>query len=226
MVRIGSEFSPLARKLGIFSSSVVLALQLLYAVALFVGFQQLESENQPIQDPIFTLLEVLIILMMPVMVLLMASVHAWADPEKRLLSLVALLCMAMAAATTCTVHFLILTLSRQPEFSSLPDGALLFAFSWPSIAYSLDILAWDFFFALSTLFAAPVFFDGRLARWIRALMTASGLLALAGLAGVATGNMQLRNIGIVGYLLVFLVVCALLGALFYQTKPVVHGARE
>jgi hypothetical protein len=101
---------------------------------------------------------------------------------------------------------------------------LLFSFTWPSFAYSLDILAWDFFFALSMLFAAPVFADGQLARWIRALMTISGILALAGLTGAAVGDMQLRNIGILGYLVVFLVVAALLGVLFYQTKPVVNGA--
>jgi hypothetical protein len=224
MFQVGSEFSPLARGIGIFSSSAVVALQLFYAVALFIGFRQLDSENQQVADPIFTLLEFLIILMMPIMVTLMASVHAWTAAQKRLLSLTSLLFMSMAATITCTVHFLILTLSRQPEFSSLPEVVLLFSFTWPSFAYSLDILAWDFFFALSMLFAAPVFADGQLARWIRALMTISGILALAGLTGAAVGDMQLRNIGILGYLVVFLVVAALLGVLFYQTKPVVNGA--
>ena len=226
MLLTGTEFSPLARKIGIFSSSAVVTLQLLYGVALYIGLRQLESESQPIADPIFTLLEVLIILMMPIMVLLMAAVNAWAEVQKKLLSLVSLLFMAMAASTTCTVHFLILTLSRQAEFSSLQDVALLFSFSWPSIAYSLDILAWDFFFALSMLFAASVFSGGKLARWVRALMMISGILALAGLAGVATGDMQLRNIGIVGYLLVFLIVAALIGILFYRTEPVVRVAKE
>lgn len=70
------------------------------------------------------------------------------------------------------------------------------------------------------LFDAPVFSGGQPARWIRALMIISGVLAFAGLAGAATGDMQLRNIGIVGYLLVFLVVAALLGVLFYRTRPV------
>lgn len=224
MLQIGTEFSPLARKVGIFSASAVIVLQLLYAVALYIGFHQMESESQPIADPIFTFLEVLIILMMPIMVLLMASVNAWTNAQKKFLSLVALLFMTLAASTTCTVHFLILTLSRQPEFSSLPDVALLFSFRWPSIAYSLDILAWDFFFALSMLSAASVFSEGQLARWIRALMAISGILALAGLAGVATGDMQLRNIGIVGYLLVFLIVAVLLGVLFYRSKPAMHIA--
>ena len=83
----------------------------------------------------------------------------------------------------------------------------------------IDILGWDIFFPLSMLFAAPVFNGCRLAMWIRWLMIASGLLALAGLSGVAFGDMQLRNIGIVGYVPVFLVVAAFLGVLFYRTPP-------
>jgi hypothetical protein len=69
------------------------------------------------------------------------------------------------------------------------------------------------------LFAAPVFRGNRLAVWIRVLMIASGVLALAGLSGVVVGDMQLRNIGIVGYVGVFLVVAALLAVLFYRATP-------
>jgi hypothetical protein len=112
-----------------------------------------------------------------------------------------------------------LTLSRQVAFTSQSWLPLFLSFKWPSVAYALDILAWDFFFALSMFFAAPVFSGSRLARSIRVLMIASGVLALAGLSGVVAGDMQLRNIGIVGYVAVFLVVAGLLGLLFYRTRP-------
>jgi hypothetical protein len=69
------------------------------------------------------------------------------------------------------------------------------------------------------LFAAPAIRGTRLARWVRVLMIASGVLSLAGLSGVVTGNMQLRNIGIVGYDGVFLFVAALMAILFYRTTP-------
>jgi hypothetical protein len=68
-------------------------------------------------------------------------------------------------------------------------------------------------------FAAPVLSGSRLATSIRVLMIVSGVLALAGLSGVVAGDMQLRNIGIVGYLVLFLVVAGLLGVLFYRTRP-------
>jgi hypothetical protein len=51
------------------------------------------------------------------------------------------------------------------------------------------------------------------------LMIASGVLALGGLSGVLVGNMQLRNIGIVGYVGVFSVAALLLAVLFYRARP-------
>lgn len=51
-------------------------------------------------------------------------------------------------------------------------------------------------YATALLCAAVVFVGGRLAGAIRALLISGGLLALAGLIGPVTGDMQLRNIGI------------------------------
>ncbi len=50
-------------------------------------------------------------------------------------------------------------------------------------------------------------------------MSASAVLALAGLSGVGVGDMRLRNVGIVGYVGVFLVVAALLGVLLHRAAP-------
>ena len=127
--------------------------------------------------------------------------------------------MGLLAGVTSTVHFVILTLSHQPEFRGHSWLPLVLSFNWPSVVYALDILGWDVFFPLSILFAAPVFWGSRLATWIRVLMIASGVLALAGLSGVVANDMQLRNIGIVGYVGVFLLVATLLAVLFYRATP-------
>ena len=87
------------------------------------------------------------------------------------------------------------------------------------MAYMLDILAWDVFFALAVLFAQLAFSGSRLAAWVRVLMIVSGVLALAGLSGVIADNMQLRNIGVLGYVGVFPVATALLARLFLVTAP-------
>jgi hypothetical protein len=215
----GVKFTTTARGLGILSAAATVILVLAYAVTLTVGLVSLESPQEPIGDPMFTILEVLIIVMMPAMVALMVAVHAWAPLRAKALTLTSLVFMTLLAGVTCIVHFCVLTLSRQPEFAGQSWLPLVLSFTWPSVVYALDILAWDIFFPLSMLFAAPAFGGTRLAAWIRVLMIASGVLSLAGLSGVVTGNMQLRNIGIVGYVGVFLFVAALLAVLFYRTTP-------
>jgi hypothetical protein len=210
------KFTATARTLGIFSAAATVILLVAYALTLAVGLASLESPQQPIGDPIFTILEVLILVMMPAMVALMVAVHAWAPMQAKTLTLTSLVFMGLLAGVTSVVHFCVLTLSRQPEFVGQPWESLVFPFAWPSVVYALDILAWDVFFPLSMLFAAPVFRGNRLAAWIRVLMIASGLLSLVGLSGVVVGDMQLRNIGIVGYVGVFLIVAVLLAILFYR----------
>ena len=211
------KFTAIARGLGIYSAAATVILLVAYAVTLAVGLASLKSPQQPIGDPMFTILEILIIVMMPAMVALMVAVHAWAPTHAKTLTLTSVVFMGLLAGMTSIVHFCILTLSRQPEFARQSWVPLVLSFNWPSVVYALDILAWDIFFPLSMLFAAPVFGGSRLAGWIRVLMIASGVLSLAGLSGVVSGDMQLRNIGIVGYLGVFLVVATLLAVLFYRT---------
>jgi hypothetical protein len=191
----------------------------IYAVVLVAGLLSLKSPQQPIGDPLFAILEILIILTMPLMVGLMVAVHAWAPAEAKAFSLMAVIFMSLLAALTVSVHFVLLTVGRLSAFAGLSWMPLFLSFTWPSVPYALDILAWDVFFALAVLFAAPAFRGNRLATWIRALMIASGVLALAGLSGVVFRDMQLRMIGVVGYAGVFPVAALLLAILFYQAKP-------
>lgn len=161
---VAVEFSATARRLGIFSGAGVLVLGVAYAITLAIGLLSLTSAQLPVGDPMFSILEVLIIIMMPMMVALMVAVHAWAPSHAKTLSLTAVLFMGLLAGVTCSLHFVILTLRRQTAFAGQSWLPLFLSFKWPSVAYALDILAWDFFFALSMLFAAPVFEGSRLGR--------------------------------------------------------------
>ena len=214
-----ADFTPTARRLGLYSAIVTVLLLVAYALTLIIGLLSLKSPDQPIGDPMFSILEILIIAIMPAMVALMIAVHAWAPTHLKTLSLAAVVFMGLLAGVTCGVHFVIFTVSHQAAFAGQSWLPLFFAFKWPSVVYALDILGWDIFFPLSMLFAAVVFSGSRLATWVRWSMIASGVLALAGLSGVAVGDMQLRNIGIVGYVGVFLVVAVLLAILFQREQP-------
>ncbi len=66
----------------------------------------------------------------------------------------------------------------------------------------------------SMLCAAPVFRRGGLERTVRILMIVSGVLSLAGLIGMPLENMQVRMIGVLGYVGVAPVVFLLLSMIF------------
>jgi hypothetical protein len=212
-------FTAGARRLGLVSAVACVLVTCVYAVTLVAGLRSLPSPLEPIGDPFFSILEILILVLMPAMVVLMGAVHAWAPPQRRVFSLIAVVFVSLLAGVTCSVHFVILTVGRHAAASGAPGMPLLLSFTWPSVAYALDILAWDVFFALSVLFAAPAFQGLGLARWIRASLVLSGALALAGLSGVVAGDMRLRMIGVVGYVGVFPVAAGLMAVLFHRATP-------
>ena len=77
------EFTAIARRLGLVSAAATVVLLAGYAVTLTIGLLSLESPDQPIRNPMFAILEILIIVMMPAIVALMIAVHAWAPPFSR-----------------------------------------------------------------------------------------------------------------------------------------------
>lgn len=186
----------------------------IYAIITTLGFLSLQSPQDPIGEPFVTLMELLIVLMAPFYIISMVAIHAYALPEQKLYSLLALIFMILLAGLTSTVHFIVLTVGPPLAATGLSWAPLFFSWKWPSVAYAVDILAWDWFFALAMLFAAAVFKTGRLEKTVRVLLILSGVLSLAGLFGVFLADMQVRNIGIIGYAVVAPVAFLLIGSAF------------
>jgi len=96
---MATDFTPTARRLGLYSAIVTAFLIVAYAVTLIVGLLSLKSPDQPIGDPMFSILEILIIVMMPGMVTLMIAIHAWAPTHLKTLSLAAVVFMGLLAGS-------------------------------------------------------------------------------------------------------------------------------
>ena len=205
-------------RLGAAAGFVVAVLCVAYASVLAIGLLTLPSPDQPIQNPWFTVMEVLILAIAPGMVAFTAGLYVWATAERKPLALLSVFFMSMCAVVTCCVHFAVLTLSRQPEFAGPDWATLVFSFRWPSVAYALDILAWDLFFPLAAVFAALGVHGSGLASMVRALLFGSAALAFIGLAGVPLANMNVRNIGIIGYVVLFPVAAVLLALMFRRPE--------
>lgn len=216
-----NDWTPTDRRVAIWSALGTFFFGLLYAPTLVAAFVSAGNVRDPLTDPFLGILEVQIILMAPLMVVMMVAVHGYAPRSARMYSLSALGFMILCAGLTTSVHFVELTVARRIDPASMPGYSQLFSWEWPSVLYALDILAWDWFFGLSMLLAAPLFKGGKLHASARACMILSGTLSIAGLLGAALGDMQLRGIGIAGYAVVFPVVCLLLALVFSRT-----GVRE
>jgi hypothetical protein len=197
-------------RLGSASGTAVAVLGLSYVCVLLVGLLTLPSPDDEIQQPWFTLMEILIIAIAPTMVVLTVAVHARSPEGRKSFALTSVVFMSMAAATTSVVHFTILTVSHQAAFASARWNYLVFAFKWPSISYALDILAWDVFFPIAALFTAAAVQGHGLVRLVRILLIASAAFSFIGLVGVPLANMQVRNIGIIGYAILFPIAAGIL----------------
>ncbi len=200
--------------LGRIVTWTVSSIIIIYLVTLFLGFVSLKSKDEQIGDPYFSILELLIIILSPLMVFSLIFVHKSTPEKLKIYSLTAVIFMSIMACITCCLHFVILTLSQQDAFLNQNWSLLVFSFKWPSVAYSVDILAWDFFFALSMLFLSATFKKKGLEKLIQILLIISSALSFIGLLGIPMNNMQVRNIGIIGYTIFAIVVFFLFGIVF------------
>src|SRR5438552_230299 len=207
-----------SRQIGRAAALALFFFTVAYAIITTAGLVSLKSPQEPIQEPFFFLMEVLIVVIAPLMVVVMVAVHAYAARDAKAYSLMALAFMIVCAAITSSVHFVVLTVSRQVEFTSVPSLSLFLSFKWPSVIYALDILAWDWFYGLSMLFAAPIFKGGRLETATRIVLAVSGVLSIAGLIFLPFGDIQLRMIGILGYAGLSPVVFLLLAKVLSRAK--------
>jgi hypothetical protein len=205
------------RTVGRWACRAVFVLSLAYVPAMLAGFIANGGLRDPVRDPFLAVMELLIVPLAIALVLVFAAVHSYALASRTTLSLGALALGSLATGITVCVHLVLLTVGRQADSSTLPGYDALLSWTWPSVVYALDIAAWDLFLGVALLLAAPVFTGPGLPRALRRGLLLSGSLCVAGLAGAVLDNMQVRNIGIVGYALVLPVVLLMMARLFAET---------
>ncbi len=208
------------RRFGLVAALALVAVNVVYTVVLGIGLLRLPSPDTPIQGPVFVALELLILAIGPLLVAVAVAIHAWAEADRQIYSLCGVVGMSLTALLTSSVHFVILTISHQATMTAWPALPLLLSFTWPSVTYALDILAWDVCFPLGALALAMVFRGSRLHTWIRWLLVASAGLAFAGLSGVLLDDMAWRNLGIVGYGVMFPVAVGCIARRFWSVARI------
>lgn len=190
--------------MGFLAAVGFVAVAIAYAVAVGFGIAR-AGLDEPIVDPVLWVMEVLTLVSAPLLVILIAALHAGAAPERRVFGLIALSFATAFAALTSGVHFTTLTAGRNTGFTAL---------EWPSVLYAVELLAWDVFLGLALLFAGAVFAGSESPVRIRWMLWASGGSCVVGTIGPVTGEMALQRIGILGYAVLLPVTCAMLAIHF------------
>ena len=165
-----------------------------------------------------SILEILILLVTPALVGLFATIHAYAPPDRKTFGVAAFGFAVMVAGITGANHFVQITSVNRTASKTITEVFSLYdANGTLTPVLALDLFAWDFFFGFALLFAAAIFRGDKLQGVIRACMTAGGLLCLVGVFGPLSGNLRLQYPAILGYAVVFPVVCFLLLVLFKRS---------
>jgi hypothetical protein len=214
-----SSFRPQDRVIGIIGAWTAFAVNEAYAVTSGLAFLSSRDSSLPISDPYLSIMSALVVLMAPFLILTMVAVHAYAAPEHKSYSLAALALMILTAGITSIVNFSLVSVARQ----STPVSSMWIAYfipsAWPPLPQALDFFAWDWFFALSMLLAAPVFRGGKLQNAVRILMRITAIICILGLVLLPVSPVVANTIGIIGWGVVGPFVFLLLANLFTRVKP-------
>jgi hypothetical protein len=217
---VRTQWTRTDRLLGKVSCYTQFGISAAYVPAMAAGVVAVGGFSAPIRDPYQAVMELLIFPSAVALIVAFAALHAYAPAPKKTLSLSALVLVTLMAGITICVHLIVLTVGRQANEATLPGFKMLFSWTWPSMIYALDIAAWDFCLGAGLLLAAAVFSGDPLAARVRRGLTISGLLCLGGLLGAALGDMNIRNIGVLGYAFVLPIVMLRMGRLFAATPAV------
>lgn len=196
-------------KLGFWATVAIVVIGVAYIAVLIAGFAQ-AGFDKPITDPILAVMEVLTLFSALAILIAVAVIYHQAPHERKIFGLIALIFTTIFTGITSTVHFIELTASRQLGVAEIV---------WPSSSYAAELLAWDWFLGLALIFSALVFSSTGTDKNIRRTLLISGMLALIGIAGPITGNMQFQRIGIIGYAIVLPIAFFLVARMFrFQIK--------
>jgi len=211
------EQTRMDRRVGLWSAASAATMGLVYVFVGLLGVVARPPGPDPLRlvDPYLAILEILIILSAVALIMMMAAVHACAAPECKTLAMASLSFIISFAVLTCSVHFASLTVGRKidPTVSPLLAHELSFE-KWPTMALSLDLLAWDFFLGMGLVCAAPAIQGKGPAGRVRVSMIVSGVLCLVGFFGPVLGRMEIQFLGIAGYAFALPVACFLLAKHF------------
>ena len=178
---------------------ILFSLCFIYAITTGLGFASLKSQNDPIGDPYFTIMEILILIISPILLIYFIYTVFLRNDLSIINGVASIVFITAMTIVTSIVHFSILAISR-PIVQAMPIFSAIFSFTWPSFLYASDILAWDIFFPIACYLLIPYIVISNTRTKVGKIFWVIGtILSAIGIIGVPLNSMQIRLIGVVGY---------------------------
>lgn len=160
------------------------------------------------------------LLFCPLIVVVMASLHSVTTRQKKTLSLVSLGFTLLFAIAVSINRFTQLGAVRQSLAAGDTQGISWFlAYGDRSVMLGLEMMGWGWFLGLAMLFAAPLFSNGKLGRWLTGLMILYGVLGIISAVAYLLAS-PLSAIGFVAWGLILFIITALLAVYFRKAEAI------
>lgn len=200
---------PGVRRLGYRISLVGAALAIGYITALAFAIM---TGGLPLQEPLESLIALIVLGAAPALVLLASTVHLAVSPERHGATLPGLAFMVIFAVLTSVNRYVQLTVVRQSDAGAEID--LIRPYAWPSVMAAIEILGWGLFLGLSLLCLAEAFRKSQGERMLSGTLAVSGLLCLGPFAALLTGFLPLMTLGVIAWGPGLALICVLLARWF------------
>ncbi len=198
---------------GFWSALIGTGIGIIYFLAL-LGLILTGEFTMPLSEPVQLFGGIITLLVAPIIVVILAGLHAVTPPKKQVFSLTGLGFTLLFALSVSINRFAQLGVVRQSLAAGNTEGIGWFlAYGDRSIMFTLEILGWAWFLGLGMLWAAPLFGGSRLEAWIRGLMLAYAGLGLICSVAFLLGS-PLAAIGFAAWGGVLFVVTGLLAVYF------------
>ncbi len=184
------RFSNLAlvNKIGVISSLLTTFLGVLYFVVILISILNGKFVFPPSED-LQLFAGIVSLVVCPIIVVMMASLHEVTPSPQRILSQISLGFTLLFALAVSINRFSQLGVVRQGMNAGNVEGLSRFlAYGDYSVMLGIEYLGWAWFLGIAMLFAAFPFRRGRLERWLRWSMLVYGILSLVSSVGFLLGN--------------------------------------
>jgi hypothetical protein len=174
---------------------------------------------QPASLVVYTLIQLIAFLSMPVAVILFGSFHDYARDDKKILTRIALCAMVAAMVLGNQMYFVHFGAARQSISEGIFAGLEQFV-EWnpDSVIMASGTLGWTFFYGVAFIFVAPVFSGGRLERGLRYASLICGVCGILGWIGAMLGSSVLGLVYMAGGTVTVTVVAILASMLFKRLE--------